>query len=721
MSNDFDQFHEIFFEESFEGLDVMESGLLDLEPGQIDKDSINAIFRVAHSVKGGSGMFGFTEITNLTHTMETLLDQMRSGDRQADKSDIDLLLASVDCLRDMLSTQKNGEEQDQQQISAVQQGLEALLAGPTSTTEPAQSVPVSTVTEATEDDHWQITFAPHTDMLRTGNDPVLMFKVLEMSGPLDVQVDLSRLPDFSDLDPQNCFMGWTLTLPGNVHREDIEEVFDWVEGDCELDISLGNDHLSSSVKSSTNPDAIDEPPGSEPDPSTESSTPTEGTTEHVTDFGKEGRLDTGQTTTAENRRNPDSDRRQKDRRTSTPAHESGSIRVNIDKIDDLINLVGELVITQSMLGRFSDQTTEQDIELYRDGLEQLERNTRELQDSVMQIRMLPISFSFNRFPRLVRDICGNLGKKAELVLSGEQTEVDKTVLEKISDPLVHLVRNSLDHGLETPEVRLAAGKPETGTLLLNAFHEGGNIVIEISDDGAGLNRELILAKARERGLIGEHEDISDQQVYNLIFQPGFSTANTLSDLSGRGVGMDVVRRNIRDLGGNVSIQSETGLGSTVTIRLPLTMAILDGQLVKVGMQTYIVSLVSIVESMQVTPQELSRVNGQAELFKLRDEYIPIVRLHALFGIEDAVNQLADGLLVVVEADHQKVGLFVDDLLGQQQVVVKSLETNFRQIQGISGATILGDGRVALILDVAGLIRTHFEQVKASVHTINAAA
>ncbi len=382
--------------------------------------------------------------------------------------------------------------------------------------------------------------------------------------------------------------------------------------------------------------------------------------------------------------------------------DAGSIRVSTEKVDALINLVGELVITQSMLGRFADKYEPADLEALRRGLIQLTRNTRELQESVMQIRMLPIGFSFNRFPRLVHDLSRKLGKKVELKLSGENTELDKTVLEKIGDPLVHLVRNALDHGMELPAARLAAGKSETGTLELNAFHEGGSIIIEVKDDGAGLNKARILAKARERGLVQPDETLTDEQIYNLIFVAGFSTAEQVSDVSGRGVGMDVVRRNINDLGGHVQIFSKEGAGSTIRIRLPLTLAILEGQVLRVGKEIYVASLVSIIETVQPTREHLSSVAGRSELFRHRDSYLPIIRLHDLFDIEPDSRDIAKGLLVVVEADGRRASILVDELLAQQQVVIKSLETNFKQVPGLAGATIHGDGTVALILDVPGI-------------------
>jgi len=387
-------------------------------------------------------------------------------------------------------------------------------------------------------------------------------------------------------------------------------------------------------------------------------------------------------------RRTSNDRRQGDRRKSRSSSENSSIRVGIDKVDALINLVGELVITQSMLGQLGEDFSMDKVERLKDGLAELERNTRELQENVMSIRMLPISFAFNRFPRMVHDLCGKLQKKIELKMSGEQTELDKTVMEKIGDPLVHLVRNAVDHGIETPEKRLAAGKSETGTVHLNAYHQGGNILIEISDDGAGLNRERILAKAIERGLANSGDNLSDAEIFGFLFQPGFSTADVVSDVSGRGVGMDVVKRNITALGGAIDVESRPGNGSTFTIRLPLTLAILDGQLVRVGEQTFIIPLVSIIESLQVEPVRVNAIAGSAELYKLRDDYLPIIRLYDAFGLKPDSTNLEE---------------LVDDLLAQQQVVIKSLETNFKKVGGISGATILGDGTVALIVDIGGII------------------
>ncbi|WP_286239181.1 chemotaxis protein CheA [Neptuniibacter halophilus] len=393
--------------------------------------------------------------------------------------------------------------------------------------------------------------------------------------------------------------------------------------------------------------------------------------------------------------------------------------MDTDKIDALINRVGELVITQAMLGQVGAELAEiaagSEVERLQEGLEQLERNTRDLQEDVMRVRMLPISFVFNRFPRLVHDVSGKLGKKVELIIKGEQTEIDKTVMEKIGDPMVHLIRNSLDHGLEMPEERVAAGKSETGRVELDAYHQGGFIIIDITDDGRGLNTEKIYQKALDNGLITADQQLSDSEINELIFKPGFSTADAVSDLSGRGVGMDVVRRNIESLGGHVQVKSEPGHGSTFSVSLPLTLAILDGQLIRVEEQTYIVPLISIVETILADKNAMSPIAGEHKLLHFRDEYIPLINLRSLFKLPQLEEQADNSLIAIVENGGQKVGLVVDELYGQQQVVIKSLEVNFKRLEGFAGATILGDGSVALILDIAGLMKRglDFETAKAA--------
>lgn len=677
MSIDMRQFHQTFFEESFEGLDIMETELLNLDVGATDIDVINTIFRAAHSIKGGSGTFGFNNVAEFTHVAETLLDEMRDGVRPVTQNAVDILLKSVDIIRGMLTALRDEGEMDAELVASVKAELDALLSGGESTETTTASV-ASTQQDASASG-WQIKFKPHTEMLRTGNDPVRMLRALTELGELTVEADISKLPSFNDLDPEDSFLSWTMTLDGDVKEADITEVFEWVDDECDLEITP---LASSTVEESTSPEAVAEPVATVVEekpaaPVTAAATPA----------------------------------REVPAKTGKPAKtsETTSIRVDIDKVDEIINLVGELVITQSMLGQMGGEFEETQsidtarLEKLREGLGQLERNTRELQESVMRIRMLPISFVFSRMPRLIHDLSSKLDKKVNLVITGEQTELDKTVMEKIGDPMVHLVRNALDHGLESPEKRRAAGKDETGTLNLNAYHQGGNIVIEIFDDGAGLNREKIRNKAIERGVISADDNLTDDMIQDMIFHPGFSTADQVSDVSGRGVGMDVVRKNIKALGGNVEVKSEEGAGAKFTIRLPLTLAILDGQLVRVGDDTYVFPLISIVESIQVKPEQVNAVAGKAELYKLRDEYIPIIRAHRVFGMHEENPDLAGRLMVVVEGDGHRAGVIVDDLLAQQQVVIKSLETNYRRVEGLSGATILGDGTVALILDIAGLV------------------
>jgi len=675
----------LFFEESCEGLDTMESGLLTLDAGA-DRDTINTIFRAAHSIKGGAGTFGFMEISGFTHSVETLLDEMRNGTRGITPDALQVLLQSVDVIREMVQSAQAKQPIVMAGATALSNELSRILAdkgapapfiaegaapGPPALAAPPRPAEIAVNARSNGPlEGWRIVFEPDLSLFKTCNDPVRIFDELANLGALQIEAHIDKVPPFHQLDPTQCCLSWTLTLRGAVEHARVAEVFDWVDANSKI-VYEPIYGISVSAQTESFPAA-----GPTPATAQRSLTPSDATAAQSN--GKSGA-------------------------------ESGSLRVATEKVDALINLVGELVITQSMLGRFAEKYEPQDLEALRRSLAQLTRNTRELQESVLQIRMLPIGFSFNRFPRLVHDLSRKLGKKVELKLCGENTELDKTVLEKISDPLVHLVRNALDHGLESPETRLAAGKGDTGTLELNAFHEGGSIVIEVKDDGAGLNRDRILAKARERGLVDADAQLSDENIYNLIFVAGFSTADAVSDVSGRGVGMDVVRRNINDLGGHVQILSVPGRGSTIRIRLPLTLAILEGQMLRVGKEIYVASLVSIIETVQSKSADLSCVAGRTELFKHRSDYLPIIRLYDLFGIEPDSRDITDGLLVVLEADGRRVAMLVDELLAQQQVVIKSLETNFKQVPGLAGATIHGDGTVALILDVPGLVRTFLER------------
>ncbi|TAM46304.1 MAG: chemotaxis protein CheA [Gammaproteobacteria bacterium] len=664
------------------------------------------------------------------------------------KPDVDLLLVSVDCLRGMLAAHRDGGSADAARAADLQRQLTDALnetaptpvAAPAPATSPASgdqiteaefdnlldqlhgktgapgvksAAPAPTpaageeITEAEFEalldqlhgkgtapagagnnakpqcrdalsamprdakPDWRIRFKPHPKMMQSGNDPVRIFRELAALGSLHVTADLAGLPMLPDMHPEESYLGWTLELISQANEAEIREIFAWVEDEADLVIE-------SLRAGSTRP-----APAAAPD-----AAPAAKPTTTAIAAAKPAASPVPAATAPK----------------PAATGETASIRVGIDKIDALINMVGELVITQSMLNQLSANFDMHRLPKLLEGLAQLDRNTRELQESVMRIRMLPVSFAFSRLPRLVHDLSAKLDKKVELTMFGEQTEMDKTVMEKLGDPLVHLVRNSLDHGIEAPAARKAAGKPEVGSLTLNAYHKGGNVVIEISDDGAGLNKDKILKKARERALVGPDEQLPDDKVYDLICMPGFSTADQVSDVSGRGVGMDVVKRNIKSLGGMLEIESQAGSGTTMRIRLPLTLAILDGQIVRVGQEIYIIPLVSIVETIQIGENQVNEMVGKAEVFRLRDAYLPIIRLYEVFSLIPRTTKLSEGLLVVVEGDGQRIGLFVDELLGQQQVVIKSLEANFRRVEAISGATILGDGTVALILDIPGLVK-----------------
>ncbi|ABV34799.1 CheA signal transduction histidine kinase [Shewanella sediminis HAW-EB3] len=675
MEIDLSQFSQVFFEESLEGLESMESELLKLDVNEPEDESINTIFRAAHSIKGGSATFGFSQVANYTHLLETLLDEIRDGRRQMTSEHQDMLLLSVDLLRNMIDALMRKTDFDDPLLSQLEKRFTSELEGAAEDIQDEDATQAD-AEQAPDEQLWHIDFQAGIDILRCGNDPLLMFTELRQLGELTVKLAEINHPDFGDIDPEACYLSWHLELITDQKIERLKEVFEWVEDECTI-------HYSSSVidtgetrelqGTSESPQASPVPESTQASTSTSDSLPAEVVKPKIVSQAK--------------------------------SPEGGSIRVSIEKIDLLINMVGELVITQAMLGQIGqqDEIDEESLLSMKQGLEQLASHTRDLQESVMQIRMLPISFAFNRFPRLVRDIGQQLGKKVDLILNGEDTELDKTVMEKIVDPMVHLVRNSLDHGLETPEIRVSKGKPETGSITLNAFHQGGNIIIEIIDDGAGLDTDRILQKARDKGLVAEDEELSTEAIHQLIFKAGFSTADAVSDLSGRGVGMDVVRRNINELNGTIELKSTQDKGSRFTIRLPLTLAILDGQLVRIGHHTYVVPLVSIHESLQVEPQRINRISENHELVRLRDEYLPVIKVFQEFDHEADAIEIKDGLVMVVDSNNEKVGLLVDELLSQQQVVIKSLEDNYSKVPGVSGATILGDGTVALIIDISGLV------------------
>ncbi|TWX52827.1 chemotaxis protein CheA [Colwellia hornerae] len=678
MSVDLTQFIPSFLEESFEGLELMESSLLNLEQG--DDETINSIFRAAHSIKGGAGTFGFNHVTEFTHLVETLLDEMRDGRRNIEADDVELLLESVDCMRLLIEAIRDERECDSEKIAENSKRLEEALAASGSVMSEALTINADDAPTDNSSDiaRWQIKFIPEHHLVQTGNDPLLLFNALADLGKVSLEANTKELPTLNDIDAEELYLSWQLTLHSNASEADIREVFEWVEDECELIITkeVQDQPLEAVTEAVTVVNTLE---GSSQNEQADLTPPIEA---HFAEPTPKNNTD---------------------KPVSKSKNDLGSIRVGVDKVDSLINLVGELVITQSMLSELGSDFDLSKVERLNAGLEQLLQNTKELQESVMRIRMLPISFAFNRFPRLVHDLSKKTGKEIELILKGEQTELDKTVMEQIGDPLVHLVRNAVDHGIEPAQVRLAHGKPEKGTIVLDAYHQGGSIVIEISDDGGGIDRQAVFNKALEKGLVDEKTTLTDSQVFDLLFEPGFSTAKEVSDISGRGVGMDVVKKNIQSLGGRIQVESEQGKGSTFRVNLPLTLAILDGQLVRVGKEVYIIPLITIVESLQPQKELINRVSGDMLLYRLREDNVPVIPIYQLFNIPCEFEHIESCLLVVVEADGQKIGLMVDDLLAQQQVVIKSLNDNYQQVQGVSGATILGDGSVAMILDVAGII------------------
>ncbi|MCG9751070.1 chemotaxis protein CheA [Vibrio brasiliensis] len=680
MALDMEQLRKMFYEECRENLEVLEDVLLNLDPEHVEDESINTIFRAAHSIKGGAGTFNLLDISEFTHGVEAYLDLVRNQERSLSAETIDLLLKSGDCIHSMLEGHEQGSEVNEDLKQEVSQKLLVLLDDNASESTQTQQPDAENETSTNSDQPWQIAFAPHQEMFFSGNDPLRILRELsELDTSCEISADTSKLPDIEAIESELCYLTWSATISGEVELEQIQEIFEWVEDECDLTIErVGGNDVTSDIAGASE---------SQPESPT--------------------------VDTPVKKAEPEA----KSTKVAKSDSSVSSIRVDIDKVDSLINLVGELVITQSMLTEIGNDFTIEKLEKLKTGLDQLLQNSKDLQENVLNIRMLPMSFAFSRFPRLVRDLSSRLEKQVDLQIKGEQTELDKTVLERIVDPLVHLVRNGIDHGIEQPSTRLANGKPEMGVIELNAYHQGGSIVIEIQDDGAGLNCDKLWDKALEKGVLAEdsrREEFSDKQIMNLIFAPGFSTAEQVSDISGRGVGMDVVRRNIEELGGHIEVESNLGEGSCFTISLPLTLAILDGQLVKVAGEVYVIPLLTIVESIQIDPACIKHASGGIELYRLREENIPILRLQDELEMGSS-GGLEQRILCFVEAAGNRVGLLLDELHDQQQVVIKSLESNYSKVAGISGATILGDGSVSLILDIQGLITNFLNRSSEASH------
>jgi two-component system, chemotaxis family, sensor kinase CheA len=751
MSIDMSQFYQVFFEETAEHLASMESLLLALDLDAPDADQLDAIFRAAHSIKGGSGTFGFTDITDVTHELESLLDRLRKNEIAISTAMVDAFLQAGDVLRDLLAAHQNGRTIDIKPSIEVCAKLELLAeegsthsSGLPSVSGKSSSVSLQHICE--------IQFPNITDSLHSED---LLNNLLEELGNIGTVENKQITAETV-----------TLTLTTYASEAELRDIFSFFLKPEQLTIAstdapaqVADDKsygffvdpavVKAGVEDAqgygffVDPEVIkagvedEQGYGFFADPGVIKASvedkqgygffvdPAALNTraEDVQGYGffvdpaevkagvedKQGYgffVDVGnhvqaQATQPSLRKEDNPGRRASD----APSVAAGdtSIRVSVVKVDQMVNLVGELVITQAML---AETVAKMDPALHErliSGLMQLERNTRNLQDSVMSVRMMPINLVFSRFQRVVRDGAIKLGKKVQLKVVGESTELDKGLIETISDPLNHLVRNSLDHGLEAPDVRIANGKDPQGTITLRAAHQGGNIVIEVADDGAGLNRVRILAKAKENGL-QVSDNMSDAEVWQMIFAPGFSTAAVVTDVSGRGVGMDVVKKNIESIGGRVEIASQLGQGCTITIRLPLTLAILDGLSIAVGEQIYIMPLGFISESLQPRAEDIKEISGQGQVVHVRGEYVPLIALHQLFNIPTKITNPSEGILVLLEVEGKKVALFVDELVGQHQVVIKSLETNYRKVAGMSGATIMGDGRVAMIIDVGGLVK-----------------
>lgn len=652
-----DQFRAGFLTECDELLTEMEGLLVELTPESADRDMLNAIFRCAHSIKGGAGAFGLDEIARFTHVLEALLDAMREGQVTPARDVTDVLLAACDVVAQMVRAAKVGKN--------VPAGLgeEVLVrlvhhaggvAAP-SAMSPDKSVATEPLSQGQQ---WRISFSPHESLFASGNEPLLILRELAQLGQIQVQADISRILPLEALDVSQCFLSWQITLCTDRPESAIAEAFEFVEGLCDLRIAAA-------------------PETSQPSPD---SIPTGNAVPDQARSNEQGPF----------------------MRRAGDGAASGTIRVDLEKVDKLVNMVGELVITEAMIkAQARDLSPEAFAGLLR-GVEELSQHTRELQEAVMSVRMQPVKSIFARIPRVVRDLCAQLGKEITLQMSGESTEVDKTVIEQLGDPITHMIRNSADHGIELPQERVAAGKPAQGTIHLAAYHQGGRIIIEIRDDGRGINRTRVLEKAKQKGLIAADAQLSDEECDNLIFLPGFSTAEVVSNVSGRGVGMDVVRRNIEGLNGTVHLKSEPGGGSTFTVSLPLTLAILDGMIVRVGAEHYIIPITSIIETMRPLPGAVKPVEGACDVLNVRGEFVPVLYLHDIFRIAGAQPDANKALVVLVEAGREKLGIVVDELIGQQQVVIKSLEANTDPVAGISGATILGDGRVSLILEIAHL-------------------
>lgn len=672
-SDELAQFRRTFFEECTELLADLEERLGALVAFSSDVESLNAIFRAVHSVKAGAGAFGYTVLVGFAHRFEALLDRLRDGKAELDERTLAALVAAADVFSALVDLARQGEVPADDFGADVAEELGALLDGAA----PAASVarPAEAASEAAKpaEKSYRIIFRPNAELFRHANEPLYLIREMKTLGELTVDCDLSRLPPFEAFNIDDSYLGWTMTLRAVCTPAAIAEVFEFVDDECELTIEeiaaakVVADEASPVVAVAATVATTVAPPS---DPQSSGSKPPESKT-----AGKTGSI--------------------------------SSIRVDLYRVDRLVNMVGELVIAQAMLAQQFTESHSHDDPTALQGFEHLAGLTRELQECVMAIRMQPVKSVFSRMPRLVRDVGHKTGKDVRLEMAGEQTEVDKTVIEELADPLTHMIRNAVDHGIEDAAERLAAGKPAEGVIRLSAQHAGSNILIHVEDDGAGLDRDRLFAKAVEKGIVPASAKLTGEEIDELIFAPGFSTAAAVTDVSGRGVGMDVVRRNVQALGGRVQVMSTPGKGTRFTLVIPLTLAVLDGMVVAVGCEKYILPLTSIVESFRPGRSQIRTIPGGGEVVSIRGEFVRLIHLARVFGVTEAVADPCQGLVVLIElANGGKLGVVVDELIGQQQVVIKSLQDNYDPVPGISGATILGNGRVALIVDIEELTRLY---------------
>ncbi|QTO43595.1 chemotaxis protein CheA [Burkholderia latens] len=739
MTLDITQFYQTFFDEADELLAQMEQLLLNLDVGSPDPEDLAAIFRAAHSIKGGAATFGFSALTETTHILESLLDRARNHELTLTKEMVDAFLETKDVLSDQLVDYRASAEPDAAAAAAICAKLERLKAE-SGAGAPADAAPAAPVVAAAPapapapaagaggaPDHVveQAVAAAHPAAGADADGPHLKITLIGVDAK-DQALLTEELGNLGRIvGREEAGADLTLWLESEVPSDDIIAVCCFVIDDSQIRIGRGTAPAAPAAPAAA--PAAAEPAAAQPAARVEVFADAAGAAPAAAASQAQAQVQTPAASAApaqpraaaqpapQPHAEPAAQPAQSapaaahhdDKRPRPAAAASGaegsSIRVGVEKVDQLINLVGELVITQAMLAETASAFDPALHDRLFNGMAQLERNARDLQEAVMSIRMMPMDYVFSRFPRLVRDLAGKLGKQVELVTFGQATELDKSLIERIIDPLTHLVRNSLDHGIETVDKRVAAGKDGVGQLVLSAAHHGGNIVIEVSDDGAGLNRERILAKAAKQGM-QISENISDDEVWQLIFAPGFSTAETVTDVSGRGVGMDVVKRNIQSMGGHVEISSQAGRGTTTRIVLPLTLAILDGMSVKVGSEIFILPLNFVMESLQPSIDDIYTVGNGERVVRVRGEYLPLVALHEVFSVDDARTDPTQGIVTIMETEGRRFAMLIDELVGQQQVVVKNLETNYRKVHGISAATILGDGSVALIVDVAALNR-----------------